>query len=95
MAHTTTYLKGTPEQLIADISQMFEGYNGEVEFSKVEDLQQYSGHWIGQIAIYDEEGELIGMTEEHHVNLYLPEEVDTSIFLTKKPTPPQNPFHTF
>jgi len=95
MKYTTTYLKGTPEALITDIAQLFEGYNGEIEFSKVEDLKQYSGHYIGQIALKDEEGNVIGVTDEYHVNLYLPEDFDTSIFVTKKPTPPSNPYHTF
>jgi len=93
--YNTTYLQGTQEALITDIAQLFEGYNGEIEFSKVEDLKQYSGHYIGQIALKDEEGNDIGMTEDYHANLCLPEDFDTSIFVTKKPTPPSNPYHTF
>ena len=95
MTHTIVYLKGTPEALIADISQVFEGYNGEIDFSKLENLEQYAGHWIGQIPIKNEDGEEIGLTLEHHVNLLLPIEFDSSVFTTKKETPPQKVYHTF
>lgn len=95
--HKTIYLKAsTRTALIADIAQLFEGYDGDIEFSKVEDLKQYSGHWIGQIPneTNPETGEVISWLDGFHANLLVPIDFDESILNCVIPGP-QNPKYEF
>lgn len=95
--HKTIYLKAsTRTALTADIAQLFEGYEGEIEFTKVEDLKQYSGHYIGQIPneINTETGEVISWLDGFHANLLVPIDFDDTI-LNSIIHLPQNPKHQF
>jgi hypothetical protein len=89
----TIYLKSsTISGLIADISQVIEDYNGEVEFSN----GIIHGHYIGQIpdSINPENGQVLAWKDGYHANLLVPEDFDTSVF-TCLVTAPNSPVHQF
>lgn len=88
------YLRATTEQLlIADISRVIEGYNGEIEFSNNEII----GHWIGQIANNPNRSkdEAATFKDGFHANLLVPIDFDESVFETRVIPPPTNPKHQF
>jgi len=90
----TIYLKSTTKTaLIADIAQVIEGYNGEIEFSN----GTVHGHWIGQIPneTDPETGEVISWINGFHANLLVPEEFDETIFESLVIPPPKQPVHGF
>jgi hypothetical protein len=89
----TIYLKSaTKTALIADIAQVIEGYEGNIEFSN----GTVHGHWIGQIPneTNAETGEVISWIDGYHANLLVPQEFDTTILKTIV-TPPNSPVHGF
>lgn len=91
--HKTIYLKAsTRTDLIADIAQVIEGYEGEVEFSNGE----VHGHYIGQILneINTETDEVISWLDGYHANLLAPIDFDESILTCVIPEP-QNPKYEF
>jgi hypothetical protein len=90
----TIYLKSTTKTaLIADIAQVIEGYNGEIEFSN----GTVHGHWIGQIPneTDPETGEVISWINGFHANLLVPQDFDASIFASLVIPPPNSPVHGF
>jgi hypothetical protein len=89
----TIYLKSTTKTaLIADIAQVIEGYNAEIEFSN----GNVHGHWIGKIPneTNPETGEVLSWLTGWHANLLVPEDFDTSIF-TNLAQEPNSPIHGF
>jgi hypothetical protein len=89
----TIYLKSsTISDLIADIAQVIEDYDGEVEFSN----GIIHGHYIGQIpdSINPENGQVLAWKDGYHANLLVPEDFDTSVF-TCLVTAPNSPVHQF
>ena len=89
----TLYLKSTTKTaLIADIAQVIEGYNGDIEFSN----GNVHGHWIGKIPneTNPETGEVISWINGFHANLLVPQEFDTTILKTIV-TQPNSPIHGF
>ena len=89
----TIYLKSTTKTaLIADIAQVIEGYEGEIEFSSGE----VHGHYIGQIPneINLETGDIVTWLDDYHANLLVPIDFDESIFSCSIPNP-ENPKHQF
>jgi hypothetical protein len=89
----TIYLKSaTKTALIADIAQVIEGYNGEIEFSN----GTVHGHWIGKIPneTNPETGEVLSWFTGWHANLLVPQDFDTTILKTIV-TPPNSPIHGF
>ena len=89
----TIYLKSTTKTaLIADIAQVIEGYNGEIEFSN----GNVHGHWIGKIPneTNPETGEVISWINGYHANLLVPQDFDETILKTIV-TPPNSPIHGF
>ena len=91
------FLQGTEAAVLADIEKIFEGYDKDPATCKTtEDMQQFSAYWIGKIAnAWDEEGNVIGYTEDYHANLFVPIEFDCSIFTTMREVPPSNPVHNY
>jgi hypothetical protein len=89
----TIYLKSSKKNtLISDISQVIEGYKGEVEFSN----GIIHGHYIGKIAkTKNELGEVTEWLNGFHSNLLVPDDFDESIFETRVIQPPNNPVHQF
>jgi hypothetical protein len=90
----TIYLKSsTKTALIADIVQVIEDYNGEIEFSN----GTVHGHWIGQIPneTNPETGEVISWIDGYHANLLAPQDFDASIFASLVIPPPKQPVHGF
>ena len=89
----TIYLKSTTKTaLIADIAQVVEGYNGDIEFCN----GNVHGHWIGKIPneTNPETGEVISWINGYHANLLVPQDFDTTILKTIV-TPPNSPIHGF
>ena len=89
----TIYLKSaTKTALIANIAQVIEGYEGDIEFSN----GIIHGHWIGQIPneTNAETGEVISWVNGYHANLLVPNDFDTTILKTIV-TPPNSPVHGF
>ena len=89
----TIYLKAsTKTALIADIAQVVEGYEGEIEFSSGE----VHGHYIGKIPneTNTETGEVISWLDGYHANLLVPIDFDDTILNCVIPEP-ENPKHQF
>lgn len=91
--HKTIYLKAsTRTALIADIAQVIEGYDGDIEFSN----GTIHGHWIGQIPneTNPETGEVISWLDGFHANLLAPIDFDDTI-LNCVIHEPENPKYQF
>jgi hypothetical protein len=92
----TVYLKGTQAAVIADIDQVIDDYNGEIEFSN----GTIHGRYIGDIVIEPpviENGVVIQeavLSGFQHANLLVPDDFDDTIFETKIEKP-NNPKHKF
>jgi hypothetical protein len=89
----TIYLKSTTKtSLIAEISKVIYGYNGENEFSN----GIIHGHFIGQIPkTKNELGEVTEWIEGYHANLLAPNDFDESIFGELVIPIPINAIHKF